>query len=906
MVTKVIGGGTSAVAASAHAACARFRGTDPLITGLTRRNLAKAVGFADQHGGIPVARWMHAMTFERLVRDERFASEVATTAVGSLGLDRPEAVVIADAQIDLVVTADALASAHLRAVESNHVTVIHGLAVPFVGFEHQRATDVKPDFAIVVRKSQPAAESWLILGDAKDFERVRSRIDDVRLLKGFLQVALGAESAAAWTQLPAGMTVHRSGVLAVPRNAFLQPTAVVEVLDDHRREVRMRVDERLREAKDIDFDDRQPIDDFVRHLQATFAPNTCGSCTLFSFCRAELRASADPTDILIEIGVPPEARPHVVGILDGTGVVGEPTESVRLQVEATATGRLQDTGQLRVDPIGRPGTLHVVLAKSDGATLGVYGVSVQSITSKGFSDWVTTVFEDPQGAATRKQLMRILGEEIIGLIKDRRRADADNPDPVHVVVPDATTADLLVSIADNLAGVELSRLRWEADRAAGRPALTFNGEPADIPPALTDKERTGVSFLLEEDRGRALTLRSPIVDVRSVMARHFVAGGPAASAGRLDYLVEWTRPGPRNAYSHRAISDDIEARVHTPGARLANAQSDAIHEAFVGTRPVEVRPAQPALYDSLVREELAYKADIMDTAVAALEMVPASALRRVHRTIEGDAQEVWRRRLSLHASDLVRFGRTSRGWRNALVPVIEGDDKLNAQLLALSNRKAARDAALDAGTRHIAAATVVSVEPIVLDVESRRMGEGSRVVLLHVDDEACIEGPGVSMKIQKGSFKFSGLSIGPLTAINDAVRRFTWQPDTVPDLQPGQRLVIADFAWFTATQKNNKDLPVDRPKPDSFRAPRADCTATSYRDNPDAHAWCCRSHEDAEAEAAQRQAEQRALGKLNPQAWPPIVDADGFEVAAAGAPVGDATAGPLVAIPDDLTADDLD
>lgn len=59
--------------------------------------------------------------------------------------------------------------------------------------------------------------SWLIMGDAKDYERVRSPIDDQRMLKGFLQVALGAESAAAWSALPSGMVVHESGALAVPR-----------------------------------------------------------------------------------------------------------------------------------------------------------------------------------------------------------------------------------------------------------------------------------------------------------------------------------------------------------------------------------------------------------------------------------------------------------------------------------------------------------------------------------------------------------------------------------------------------------------------------------------------------------------------------------------------------------------
>jgi hypothetical protein len=82
MSSKSLGGGSSAVAASTHAACARFRGTDPLVVGRTRRRLAADIGFPDAAGRIPEARWMRAMTFERLVRDEKFASEVTTTAVG--------------------------------------------------------------------------------------------------------------------------------------------------------------------------------------------------------------------------------------------------------------------------------------------------------------------------------------------------------------------------------------------------------------------------------------------------------------------------------------------------------------------------------------------------------------------------------------------------------------------------------------------------------------------------------------------------------------------------------------------------------------------------------------------------------------------------------------------------------
>ena len=109
--------------------------------------------------------------------------------------------------------------------------------------------------------------------------------------------------------------------------------------------------------------------------------------------------------------------------------------------------------------------------------------------------------------------MRALGKEISAAMAEMRKENKEAPKPVHLVVPDKATADVLVSMADNLAGVELSRLRWQRDKEQGRPALTFDGEPAAMPPALPETDRTAVSFLLEEDRARALTLRSPIVDI---------------------------------------------------------------------------------------------------------------------------------------------------------------------------------------------------------------------------------------------------------------------------------------------------------------------------------------------------------------------------------------------------------
>ena len=91
MAKKIaIGGGSGAVVTSAHAGCERFRGTDPLITGQTRRNLAKTLGAKDTVGSISEARWTRAKTFETLVHDAEFAGRIVASAVGGAGLPKPD------------------------------------------------------------------------------------------------------------------------------------------------------------------------------------------------------------------------------------------------------------------------------------------------------------------------------------------------------------------------------------------------------------------------------------------------------------------------------------------------------------------------------------------------------------------------------------------------------------------------------------------------------------------------------------------------------------------------------------------------------------------------------------------------------------------------------------------------
>lgn len=879
------GGGTSAVAASAHAGCRRFRLTDPFLTRKTRRALAAHIGSPDTTAGIPEARWMRAVTFERLVHDERFVSELLTKTIGQLRLARPAKVARVVCNGSVAATAKALADANLKATREDTATMITALGIPYLRLEDEDVTAILPDFAIVAPRLEGtrAAGSWLIVGDAKDYERVRSRIDDTRLLKGFLQVALAAESAAAWSRLPRGMQVHQSGALAVPRNAFLQPEAMVEVLDDHREEVRERAQERLDEKRRLgdDHPAKDELADYVAHLEATFDPASCVSCSFFAYCRSELRASEDPAGLLVEIGVPPRYRPGAMGIIDGTSDGSGVPVSIVDQVTATVTGRAVWQKRGRTDPVGLPGTVYVALAKSDAAALGVHGIAIR----RPGGAWRQRVFLEPQAPATRRAVTELIGAEI-------ESARAEGALPLHLVVPDAATADLLVSGADSVAGVELSRMRWQRDLDVGRPALTVDGTPATLAPPLKPKERLGVAFLLEADRARASKMRTPIVDLRTVLAGLVTPGGPAFDAGRLDYLVRWA--SSTEPLDHRAISDEIAGLKHTPGARLSNEQSDAIHAAH-RSRTVDPKP-----YRELVRAALAYKQQILDDAEGLLAGRPDSRLRSELNAVEAQAQEVWWRRVSLEALDLVRFDRTTDFSRNVHVRLLDADQACATQLAAMTDHSFARDRALDAGVRELAHATVVALDPTRLNVHSRRFEPGTVAVALHLDGEPLVERATTTCKTQGTSFKFGQLSIAPLTDDGDGPG-LAWSPTVPLPVAVGDELVLAAGDWFKSLLQNGHELNVARPGVDTTSAPLPTCTPSSYAADPEGHRWCCRPHAIAEADTADWFAHQRATGKMNPETWPPLIDEDRFD---ADGQVPDEIEGP--APPDGLTADDLD
>ena len=907
MASLSTGGGTSAVAASTHAGCERFRRTDPMIIGTSRRNLAETLGHPDTTASIPEARRMRANIFERLVRAEHFVSPLITKAVGAIDLRRPTAVRRAQCGINKATTALALASAHEFAMNECGATLLTDLAVPFVGLENEPgATAVKPDFAVVTPRfddedDEDPSGSWLIMGDAKDYERVRTKIADQRMLKGFLQVALGAESIEAWSELPDDMEVHTWGALAVPRNAFLQPEPVVEDLVDHRREVQARVAERtalLRERGSVEFTEDE-LPGFVEHLVATFDPATCTTCSMLRYCKDELRRTGTSESLLIEIGVRAEARRALLDVVEGKDAPVLAPASEVARVRSSITGVAERTGKRRTDFVGEPGTLNVVLAKSDSAALGVYGIGWQVVDGLGApGDWSYQVFENAQAPTTRLHLMSIVGEGLAQAMEGSVQENAARP--AHIVVPDQVTGDVLSSIADSIAGVELSRIRWQRDLDEGREALTFGGEPASVPPPISDHQRLAVSLLLEEDRARTMTLRSVLVNLRTVVSEHLIVGGPTFEVGRLDYLLRWARSG--ESVDFRKLSDEIADQDATPGARLSNRSSDAIHRASTGGD----RPS-PVEYERQVLEALQYRTAVVDEAVDFLKGMPTSATRGAYRAIEADAQEVWRRRYALQASDLVRFGRTYRHWRNDQVELLDAHAGCSQQLDSLQNPRLARDFATDAGTRNVALAHVRGLDPILLEVGSRRIVAGSKLVLLGVNGAMSVEQDDVTVTILGGSFKFGSLSIGYLSDHGDGL--LEWRPSIPPTLSVGDELIVASGEWFAnADFRSGHEASIKRPGADTTSAPKADCSLSSYESDPEAHKWCCRSHLIGESEWSDELARRRANGELNPEVWPPVVDEDEFDTLADGSPTSETIGADPDASSeyDDMTMDDLE
>ena len=223
------------------------------------------------------------------------------------------------------------------------------------------------------------------------------------------------------------MQVHRCGALAVPRNAFLQPEAVVERLDDHRsRGPRPR-------ARGAPRGEAQSSATTIRRTRSCRTtsptcrrrsiPRPASSCSLFAYCRSELRASHGPADVLIEIGVPPRLS---AGASPGSSTgpatsAGQIPARIVDQVAATVerAGRC-GSERGRTDPVGLPGAIYVV-----GREVGrgrARGPRHRGAPRRAAA-WETRTFLEPQAPTARRGAMELIGAAIVDCSRRRRAAD---------------------------------------------------------------------------------------------------------------------------------------------------------------------------------------------------------------------------------------------------------------------------------------------------------------------------------------------------------------------------------------------------------------------------------------------------------------------------------------------------
>ena len=264
-------------------------------------------------------------------------------------------------------------------------------------------------------------------------------------------------------------------------------------------------------------------------------------------------------------------------------------------------------------------------------------------------------------------------------------------------------------------------------------------------------------------------------------------------------------------------------------------------------------------------------------------------------------------RWRLQAYDLVRFGLTSRWWRNSLVDVVDGDQKCIAQLNALLNPMAAEAQAKAAGNRDLSMAEVIATTPLTLSVASRRFKNETKVFVLHVNGMAEVETRDVDVNGKlKGHIKVSGVVRGVLSEHDSLdARQFVFDTTDANEYEVGDKLVLAADDWLGDGTKGS-NLKIDKPKFDAQQAPKDDCDESSYAESPEEHKYCCRPHTAAEAETSDWLASKRDAGEMNPQIWPPIIDVEAFDQLSPNDPTDQTAVVEITEIPDGLTEDDLD
>ena len=195
--------------------------------------------------------------------------------------------------------------------------------------------------------------------------------------------------------------------------------------------------------------------------------------------------------------------------------------------------------------------------------------------------------------------------------------------------------------------------------------------------------------------------RSSIVDIRAVLASLVTAGAPPSTLCVLTTSpwADLTIP----TIDHRAPLS-LSRSPSTPSGATHPIRSNAIHEAFTGDRPGAVETGEAA---RTTTSSVPNKTAVFDRASAVIQSAFALSNLQPARAVEADAQCVCAAASTFTRSISSVSGRTTPWWRNDSVPILEADDRFNAQVTALTNPLAAHDMAHDAGNRSLVLARVV-------------------------------------------------------------------------------------------------------------------------------------------------------------------------------------------------------
>ena len=220
----------------------------------------------------------------------------------------------------------------------------------------------------------------------------------------------------------------------------------------------------------------------------------------------------------------------------------------------------------------------------------------------------------------------------------------------------------------------------------------------------------------------------------------------------------------------------------------------------------------PSATTTLVRDELDYKTDVFDAALSALSAglglepsrgAPGDRGRRAGGLASSAGLPRLRPRpLRPHLPLLAQPPRRRRSRRTR---------KCAEQLLALTNPQAALDAARDAGTRHIATARVVALDP--LDRRGRlaadRRREPDRPAARR---RACVRrGRRRRGQVPEGELQdLRAWRSGRSRSSTRRRRHFAMGTgDAIRSLAVGDELVVADFEWFCDAE--GQHVPAGRP-----------------------------------------------------------------------------------------------